>query len=94
MEFEWDFAKNQVNKEKHGVSFEEATAVWTKAYMEVASLAHSKNEDKRSAILGWIGNKIHLVIWTKRNGKIRIISTRRARKNEEKIFFEGIQNDG
>lgn len=34
IEFEWNYSKSLVNQEKHGVSFEEAAAVWDGVYNE------------------------------------------------------------
>ncbi|MBL7686100.1 MAG: BrnT family toxin, partial [Deltaproteobacteria bacterium] len=45
-----------------------------------------------NATLGWIDDKVYVVIWTERKGKTRIISARRARKYEEEIFYKSIQD--
>jgi uncharacterized DUF497 family protein len=78
--FEYDPAKSASNKEKHGVDFEEAKALW--------------NDDKRTKIPSeFIGEermmttakcngKMYTAVYTERNGSIRIISVRRARENE------------
>lgn len=87
--FEWDTQKNLLNQKKHGVSFEEAIQIWEKPYVEVEDIAYTKTE-KRSATLGKIGEKLYVAIWTKRKEKIRLITVRRARKNEEKIYQEKI----
>ncbi len=92
MEFEWDSAKSLVNREKHGVSFDEAVVIWDGVHVEVESIAYSEDGEKRNATLGWIDHQIYLAIWTKRRRKIRLISVRRARKNEEKIFSEKVQD--
>lgn len=87
--FEWDVQKNLINQKKHGISFEEAMQMWQKPYVEVENIAYTKTE-KRSAILGNIGERLYVAIWTKRKDKIRLITVRRARKNEEKIYKEKI----
>lgn len=92
MEFEWDFEKNAENERKHGVSFNAARTLWEGFHLEVENIAHSEDGEKRSATMGWIREKIYIAIWTKRGRKIRVISVRRANKNEEKVFFEKIQN--
>lgn len=85
MEFEWDPAKSLLNKKKHGLNFDEAVDIWNDVYVEVRDIARTKNE-KRSATLGWIKSKAYVAVWTLRDGRIRIISVRRARINEEKIL--------
>lgn len=91
MEFEWDSNKSKVNAAKHGISFEEAQSIWQNIHLDVVDLAHSLTES-RSATLGFISGKVYLAVWTKRKNKMRIISVRRARKYEEKIFKEKIQD--
>lgn len=85
MGFEWDNAKSNVNKIKHGVNFEEALEIWHHLHVDVKNIAQARDES-RSATLGKINNRIYVAIWTKRGQNIRIISVRRARKNEEKTY--------
>ncbi len=92
MEFEWDIEKDKANRIKHGISFERAIAIWESRHLEVDEIARSEDGERRSATIGWIGQKLFLAVWTGRGDKIRLISVRRARKNEERIFTEKIQD--
>lgn len=92
MYFEWDLEKEKRNKAKHGVSFAEAITIWDSVHVEVENIAHSENGEVRNATLGLIQGKIYVVIWTQRKEVIRLISVRRARPNEEKVFYKKIQN--
>ena len=83
--FEWDSDKSQRNVVKHGVSFDEARQLWDSFHIEVKEVARA-GEEKRSATLGLIHGKVYVAIWTLRKNSIRIISVRRARTNEEKIY--------
>lgn len=83
--FEWDEKKNEINKKKHGVSFEEAQTVF---YDEEALLIddpeHSQEED-RFIILGFSNRANMLVVchcYRADETVIRIISARKATKNE------------
>lgn len=80
MEFEWDEAKNEINKKKHGVSFEEAKTVFydEQALLEYDEL-HSESED-RFRILGSSdkGNILLVVHCIREETVIRIISSRKA----------------
>jgi hypothetical protein len=89
MIFEWDTIKSLKNREKHGVSFEEAMEIWRDVRIDAENIARKGNES-RSATLGMIKGRIYVAIWTKRKGKIRLISVRRARNNEEKIYKKNI----
>ena len=94
MEFEWDVEKNKANRIKHGIPFERAVAIWDSMHLEVDDVARSEDGERRSATIGWIGEKLFLAVWTRRGDNIRLISVRRARKNEERIFAEKIQDSG
>lgn len=94
IEFEWDENKNQVNRDKHGVSFEEAKEIWMQDYMEVQELVHPKGEEVRNATMGLIGGEVYVAIWTLRENRIRLISVRRARDYEKEAFNKkNLQDD-
>ena len=90
--FEWDERKNRENRRKHGVSFEEAeTVFFDDLAVEFCDEEHSEWEDRflmlgRSAKL-----RILLVCHCLRSGGslIRIISARKATKNERQLYPEG-----
>lgn len=83
-EFEFDINKSKINKEKHGIDFKEAQLLWKDpSYIEVPI----KSEvEKRWLVIGKINKKIYSGFITYRKNIIRIISVRRARKNEENIY--------
>ncbi len=89
--FEWDENKNEINKKKHKISFEEAQTVF---YDDEALLIddpeHSK-EEERFIILG-LSKKANLLVvchcYRASETVIRIISARKATKNESKQYFE------
>ena len=92
IKFQWDKSKNRTNQKKHNVSFEEAKTVF---YDENARLIHdpdhSDNED-RYILLGMSSNlRLLIVIHTYReiDEIIRIISARKATKNEIKYYLKG-----
>ncbi len=85
MEFEWDENKNQINRKKHGVSFEESKTVFydEQALLEYDEL-HSDTED-RFRILGSSesGNVLLVVHCIREESIIRIISSRKATATEK-----------
>jgi uncharacterized DUF497 family protein len=93
--FEWDEAKNASNREKHGVTFEQASALFTDGedYLEILDTAHSDVEDRFLAI-GPIALGVVLVVWTERDEDvIRIISARWATKSERARYLEHIKRE-
>ena len=84
MEFEWDEKKNRRNKNKHGIDFETAMKLWNdKNRIEIQTPFPIEN---RSILIGKIDKKIWSAIFTFRSNAIRIISVRRARKKEAKLY--------
>ncbi len=86
MEFEYDPSKSQTNKEKHGIDFEEAQALWLDDD-RVEFPARSDTENCY-ALIAKKDEKIWVAFYTIRNTAIRIISVRRARENEEKAYYD------
>lgn len=89
MRVEWDEGKNLANQRKHGISFEEAEALFATGsdYLEIFDDAHSETEDRFIAI-GPIARGIILVIWTERDEEIlRIISARWASEREQALYY-------
>ncbi len=88
MEFEYDAYKSEINKEKHGLSLEEAKHLW----MSLAVELEARTEDEpRFLRIGRIGEKLYSCIYTQRGNKIRLISARRSRIEEEKLYKEKIE---
>ena len=85
MLFEFDPQKSEKNKEKHGINFVEAQELWRDSG-SIGFPANSESEP-RFAVIGKISGKLWVGFYTLRDGKIRIISVRRARKGE-KILYE------
>ncbi|MBA2124589.1 hypothetical protein B9J78_06645 [bacterium Unc6] len=88
MEFEYNTNKSAANKKKHRVTFEEAEVLW--AGDNVILLAITKGE-QRYMIIGKIGPNLYSCIFTTRREKIRIISCRRTRDKERRIYHEKIK---
>lgn len=84
MEFEYDSEKSRSNKAKHGIDFDEAQSLWNDPDC-IGFPAKSDDED-RYALLAMLNGKLWVAFYTCREDKIRIISTRRARINERKLY--------
>jgi hypothetical protein len=91
--FEWNRKKDALNFRAHGVSFEEAkTIFYDENAIEFYNEGHSL-EEHRFLMVGLSSKlRILLVSYTVREGAdediIRIISSRKATKNEQRIYFQ------
>ena len=80
MEFEWDEAKNAANRRKHGFDFAYAIRIFDRPVRHLA--ARRKGEERRLIATGQVEGRFISVVYTRRNGRYRIISARPARRNE------------
>lgn len=87
MEFEWHEIKREANIAKHGVDFGRAILIWRGDVVDPATERHQGGEI-RLAALGTIGDDdlVICVIYTLRQGVRRLISARRARRNERRYY--------
>ena len=79
MIYEWDEAKRLGNVVKHGVDFaESARFQWGEAVIE----PDDRYDEPRFRALGYIGSRLHVVVYTERGDNRRIISIRKANPKE------------
>ncbi|RLA07045.1 MAG: BrnT family toxin [Gammaproteobacteria bacterium] len=90
MYFEWDSNKAKINKNKHAVSFEEATSIFGDALSITFNDPQHSIDEIRYLTFGQSKNgKLLVVSHTEIDMKIRIISARVATKNERIIYEKG-----
>ena len=83
--FEWDETKRTLNLNKHGIDFVDAIEVFRDPNrIELETVRHGET---RYQTIGIANNIVLLVVYTIRNKVKRIISARRASKNERKAYF-------
>lgn len=92
IKFEWDATKAASNKKKHGVSFDEAQSVFYDEFAVQFFDEDNSVSENRFLMLGF-SDEAHLLIvchCERDEGNIiRIISARKATKNESK-YYQGI----
>jgi uncharacterized DUF497 family protein len=89
MQFEWDSAKAAGNVRKHRVSFEEAASVFSDPRrLREYDLEHAGTED-REIVIGFSAKLrlLMVVVYEREEGYIRIISARRATRQEGLRYF-------
>jgi len=82
--FEFDEAKSRANKEKHGIDFVEAEALWLDG--DQLLIAASAADEPRFVVIGRIGDKHWSAVFTCRAQTIRLISVRRSRAKEVRAY--------
>lgn len=84
VEFEWDETKRQQNLCKHGLDFLNAPKVFRGAH--VTGRATTVMGEERWLAIGLALNRPVTIVYTVREGRIRVISMRRARDNERERY--------
>ena len=90
MQFEWDEAKADANRQKHGVSFEEARSVFGDPLAtSVVDSEYSQDEERwLTTGMSEAGNLV--IVWhTNRGDRVRIIGARRATPAERREYESG-----
>jgi len=83
LEFDWDNKKRGSNIKKHGIDFLDATQIFLDG--ERIEIALTRNDEDRIKSIGYVQGRILVVVYSFRKSKIiRIISARRAKRNERK----------
>ena len=88
--FEWDEVKNRVNLEKHGIGFERASQIFDGPILRLEDNRRVYGEIRYKCI-GRIDGGLFAVVFTPRNGLVRIISARRARRDERREYRQVLQ---
>lgn len=84
MDFEYDPRKSLANKRKHGIDFEEAKELWSDP--DAVGFPAKSDDEYRFALLAIWKGKPWAAFYTLRDDRVRLISVRRARKNEIQLY--------
>jgi len=91
MKFEWDENKRKLNLSKHGIDFQDALQIFSGITFTFKDERFNYGE-YRFITLGMLRGMVVVVAHTERKDVIRLISIRKATKNEQKLFYKGFGN--
>ena len=92
LDFEWDPAKDDLNRRKHRVTFEEATTVFKDPQADIVSDLFHSTDEERYRVIGYSDrNRLLTVIFTERYETTRIISARKATLTEQAAYLENLR---
>jgi uncharacterized DUF497 family protein len=84
MLFEFDPEKSKKNKAKHGIDFDKAQLLWEDP--DAIGFPARSDDEERFALLAVVQDRVWIAFYTLRGDRIRLISVRRARKGEKKLY--------
>ena len=89
LKFEWDPDKARTNRVKHRVSFEEASTVFDDPlFITFLDIEHSQDEERYITLGVSADQRLLMIAHTERRQVLRIISARKATKNEQRFYKE------
>jgi uncharacterized DUF497 family protein len=87
LRFEWDEEKATANMAKHGVDFVEAQSVFADPQsLTIFDVSHSGQEERFIDIGFSAFGRLLVIVYTEREDRIRIISSRLATPNEQSTY--------
>jgi uncharacterized DUF497 family protein len=93
VDFEWDPAKAEANVKKHRVAFEEALSVFADPLARIFDDPDHSADEAREIVVGHsTKQRLLLVSFTERAGKVRIISARRATRHERQDYEKNVKD--
>ena len=93
MDFEWDEAKRRANILKHGIDFVDAANIFEGRFIEIQDRRRDYREVRMIAS-GELENRVIRLVYTWRGDRRRIISARRAKRNERRAYYAGLAEAG
>ncbi|MBC2774353.1 BrnT family toxin [Rhizobium sp. AQ_MP] len=84
MDFEFDPAKSASNKDKHGVDFVEAQALWRDKLRLIIRAKYVG--EARYALIAEMDGRLWVAVYVLRSETVRLISVRRARAMEKERY--------
>ena len=90
--FDWDKANIKKNEIKHNVYYKECEQIFFDKPLYFRDEKHSKTEDRLYAIGETNKRRLLIIVFTKRDKNVRIISARNQSKKEKKLYTDNIKN--
>jgi uncharacterized protein len=88
MLFEWDSKKDALNRKKHGISFKEACEIFRGPALTAEDTRQDYGEVRLISIGALAGIVVVVVVHTDRDGRVRIISARKANRKERRKYHD------
>jgi hypothetical protein len=94
MDFEWDERKRQANLAKHGVDFLRAIRIWENDRVLIIEDRRRDYRERRFQAFGFVDGMLLMAAFTWRGRQCRLISARRASRDERQAYRESVGRGG
>lgn len=86
MEFEFDPAKDEANRFKHGVRLSLGVRIFRDPDLVVIPTVRMEDEEERFKAIGNVDGKLHIAVHVWRGNTVRLISVRRSNAGEQRDY--------
>lgn len=83
MRIEFDAAKNEANRAKHGIEF---ASVHAFEFETAATTLVTRKGETRNVAVGYLAGRLYVLIYKRVAGSVRVISLRKANKREQRKY--------
>ncbi len=90
MELEWDEEKRRSNLAKHGIDFRDAAQIFRDPNQLWGFDERHRDEEDRWWTLGITRGTVLFIVTTERGDVLRIISARKATRDEQRAYYENL----
>lgn len=91
LEFTWDEHKRKTNVGKHGIDFEDAIRAFGNTLFTRTDGRQEYGEERIIGI-GLLGDRVIVIVFVERGDLIRMISARKANRNESETYYQKIRD--
>ncbi len=84
-EYEWDPDKRAANLEKHGVDF---AIILDFEWDTAVSRLQYRDRELRYGAIGYIGDRLHVVVYTMRGPIVRLVSLRKGGRRDRRDYAQ------
>ena len=86
MDFEFDAAKEEVNRERHGLTLAFGTRIFEDLDHLILPTVREADEEERFKAIGMVDGKLYTAVHVWRGETARFISVRRSNSNEQRAY--------
>jgi hypothetical protein len=87
-ELEWDEDKRLKNLVQHKIDFEDVWIIFERPFLSKRS---DRKGEERYLAIGFLDQGYVTIVYTIRDGRCRLISARKARKNEREAYRKAVE---
>jgi len=86
MKIEFDSGKDEINREKHGVSLAFGARIFDDPDLLVIPTVRDEDAEERYKAIGLVDGKLYTAVHVWREETVRFLSVRRSNRSEEEAY--------